>query len=136
MDYRKYDYKNVNTELKLSNYEKFVSNNRCYKFYLFDMFLSQYDLEQNAKTRSLSKKYSNIQKVLLFTPYIIIGSVVSVKSYQGFFSTKVYYKEKELFKRLFMFMLIWRVFHKMALKYQGDMLMIKNSKTEEVLISN
>lgn len=126
MDYRKYDYKNVDTAKTISNYEKFVSNNRCYKFYLFDLFLTQYDLEQSIEKRKSSKNYSSIQKILFFTPYIIIGSILTVKSYNGFFSTKLFTKEKALLKKLFVFMICWRIFHKMVIKYQGDLLLINS----------
>ena len=122
MDYLYYDYKNTKTEITLSNYEKFISNGKIYKYYLFDLFLMRFDSNQSRDKIEKAKNYVNIQKALFILPHLFNFSVISILYYRGFFDTHDYIAEKKIIKRLFCFYIICRIVQKGILKYQVDKL--------------
>lgn len=120
MEYLKFDYRNTKTELTLTNYEKFISSNKFFKFYLFDLMLTRYNVEVSSDIREQAVEYVRIQKILFVVPYAVVSLVFLYKHFSGFFVTKIYIRELKLLRNLIAFTFVWRMMQKGLLKYQVD----------------
>lgn len=120
MEYLYYDYANTKTDITFSNYEKFITNGKIYKYYLFDLFLMRYDSNQPKDKVEKAYKYVAIQKILFLLPHFVNISFISYLYYKGLFEEQNFHSEKRIFKRLFFFYILCRISQKALLKYQVD----------------
>ena len=120
MEYFIYDYTKVKKELNFQNYETFLSNGKIYKHYLYDLGLLQYDIEIPNEYRKEARNILNLQKFIFLLPYPFIGSYLLFKKKSNFFTTNIFYLERQLFYRLFTCIFSFRILQKSVLKYQGD----------------
>jgi hypothetical protein len=120
MEYFIYDYTKVKKELNFQNYETFLSNGNIYKHYLFDLGLLQYDSEIPNEYRKEAKNILKLQKIIFLLPYPFIGGYLLFKKRNNFFTTNIYYLERQLFFRLFTCIFFFRILQKSVLKFQGD----------------
>lgn len=125
MEYLWFDYKNVNKQIAFSNYDNFITNNKNFKYYAFDLFLSRYDME--LKKGNKPEKYVKIQKTLFIIPYILVSFILISKYRNGFFIRNDFEgisKESKYIFKLFCGVMIYRVIQKGILKYMGDDLFV------------
>lgn len=125
MEYLKYDYKNVKKEITFTNYDSFITNNRCFKFYMFDIFLAQYDLQLSEDKRAKAKHYAYTQKILTVAPYIVTPIIFFGMHQRGVFLVKDINSEVKYIFNLFLGFTAFRLFQKGVIKYQGDSLFVK-----------
>ena len=120
MEYLNFDYINVNREVTLANYYDFALNNKHFKYYAFDLFLSQYDSTLKQEDVKKSIKLTSIQKYLTIIPYILVFSAFLIKKQKDFFVFKNFEKEQNFVMKAFIFTTTYRLCQKAYLKYQGD----------------
>ncbi len=120
MEYLSFDYQNINKEITLSNYYDFSLNNKYFKYYSFDLFLSRYDSSLKSEDIEKSIKLSNIQKYLTMIPYVVVLTAFIYKRQKDFFVVKNFEKEQNFVMKAFIFTTTFRLFQKAYLKYQGD----------------
>lgn len=125
MEYLKYDYKNVKKGISFTNYDSFITNNRCFKFYLFDTFLAQYDLQLTDEIRAKARKYAYTQKILTIVPYIVTPIIFFGMHQSGVFLVKDFNSEVKYIFNLFLAFTAFRLAQKGVIKYQGDNLFVK-----------
>ena len=128
MEYFSYNYKNVESEINFNNYDKFITNLKTYKYYLFDLALLQHDIKTEPEYRQKAKNIIFRQKILLIVPYIAIFSTFFYYYRRNFFQVKLLQKESKIVSNLFLFLLANRIFQKGLLKYEGDKLLIPVAK--------
>ena len=128
MEYFKYDYKNVDSEINFQNYETFLTDMRSYKFYLFDISLMQHDPKLPQQMRKKSKFIIFTQKVLFVLPYFIIFPAIYYHSRRNFFTMRIRHKEFNLISYLFGTLIAIRLLQKGLLKYEGDKILIEAAK--------
>ncbi len=134
MEYMTFDYNNINKDVNFTNYYNFALNNKLYKFYIYDLFLSQYDNDLNKDYVEKSKSLANQQKFLLVLPYISIFSFITLYYFKGFFISKNFDKEKRLIIKLFLLTTTFRFFQKAYLKYECDSHLTTIYKSKELKI--
>ena len=123
MEYFLFDYTTVKKEINFINYENFISNNGTYKNYLFDLSLLQHDNEVPLEYRNKAKNMIRLNKILILAPYPFIAIFLLIKKRRNFFITKIYFQERNLFFRMFLFLFSFRILQKALLKYQGDLIL-------------
>lgn len=128
MDYFVFDYKKANKEINFHNYESFISNNKTYKYYLYDLMLLRFDKNKSEEIRNKAKNHIFMQKLIFFAPYPIISLLVFLKYRSGFFSVQFYHLEQRYFFNLFMGLLGYRILQKAYLKYEGDKILIEEAQ--------
>jgi hypothetical protein len=134
MEYFKFDYANVKKEFGFSNYEKFIFNNKDYKYYMFDLGLLRYDMEVSEGIREKAKKIINCQKIMVALPYIVITGFIGYYHKRNYFKAKMYTREHRLFLNLFIFICAFRILQKGFLKYQSDetLFNVQKEKSEKI----
>jgi hypothetical protein len=131
MEYFKYDYKNVDSEINFQNYETFLTDMRSYKFYLFDISLMQHDPKLPQQMRKKSKFIIFTQKVLFVLPYLIIFPTLYYYYRNNFFTMRIRHKEFKLISYLFGTLFAIRLLQKVLIKYEGDTI-LKDAATNNL----
>jgi hypothetical protein len=130
MEYFIYDYKNVNSNLEFTAYDKFITNFKTYKYYLFDLALLKCDPKTDQITRTNSSRIISRQKLLFFLPYpIVICSFIYLYK-TNVFHAKLFSKELKTVKNLMGLVFLTRIFQKGLLKYEGDKILIGVAKNK------
>jgi hypothetical protein len=130
MEYFIYDYRNVKSNLEFTNYDRFITNFKTYKYYLFDLSLLKSDPKTDEATRSVACNIINKQKLLFLLPYVITGISFFHLYQTNVFKSKIYLKEFKTVRSLFMLVLITRIIQKGLLKYEGDKILIETAKNK------
>jgi len=134
MEYFIYDYKNVKSRIEFTNYDRFITNFKTYKYYLFDLSLLRSDPKTDDTTRSIACNIINRQKFLFCLPYVITGMSFFHLYRTNVFKSKIYLKEFKTVRRLIMLVLITRILQKGILKYEGDKILIETAKNKNYTI--
>jgi hypothetical protein len=130
MEYFIYDYKNVNSNIEFTSYDRFLTNLQIYKYYLFDLSLLKLDPKIDESARYKSSNILNHQKTLFFLPYPITALTFIYLYKTNVFNSRIYLIEFKAVRRLLGLVIFTRLFQKALLKYEGDKILIDVAKNK------